>query len=386
MQISFTSPPPRDTGYDVAIVGGGPAGATCAAFCAGGGLRTLLLERETFPREKVCGDCLNPSAWPVLSRLGVDDAVRALPCRSLREVEFSDSADRSVRCPLPAGPLGEIGIRRSLLDALLLETAKARGVHVCEGIAVERIVREQGGWRIEAAGRRFSARALVAADGRNSTVARLLGLLPAAGKDRVALQTHFPASADFGDRVAMRFLPWGYCGVASVGDGILNLCLVARPRDIDALKAWACANFRLPADQSWRTVAPLSRSPVRPAHDGLLLVGDAARVVEPFTGEGIFYALSTGELAARHLIAGDLRGYARTHARLYRGRLWVNRVARAACLYPRFAATLMHVARWCPALPGWLTQKVVELRGKSGTANGSGRSRKGCATVGDDSN
>src|SRR2546422_830313 len=152
MQISFTSPPPRDTGYDVAIIGGGPAGATCAAFCASAGLRTLLLERETFPREKVCGDCLNPSAWPVLSRLGVD--------------------------------------------------------------------------------------------GRNSTVARLLGMLPAASKDRVALQTHFPAPADFVDRVAMRFLPWGYSGLASVGEGMLNLCLVARPKDIGTLKAWACAHFQ----------------------------------------------------------------------------------------------------------------------------------------------
>src|SRR6266446_8322993 len=59
MPIAFHSPPPRDSGYDVAVVGGGPAGATCAAFCASGGLRTLLIEREKFPREKVCGDCLN---------------------------------------------------------------------------------------------------------------------------------------------------------------------------------------------------------------------------------------------------------------------------------------------------------------------------------------
>jgi flavin-dependent dehydrogenase len=327
-------------------------------------LRTLVLERETFPRDKVCGDCLNPSAWPVLSRLGVDDAVRALSGSFLREVEFSDSAGRSVRCPLPPGPRGELGIRRSLLDALLLDTAKARGVHVCEGAVVEKIVRERGGWRIEAAGRQFSARALVAADGRNSTVARLLGLLPAAGKDRVALQTHFLAPSDFGERVVMRFLPWGYCGLAPVGDGILNLCLVARPRDIDALKSWACAHFQLPADQNWRIVTPLSRSPVRAAHEGLLLVGDAARVVEPFTGEGIYYALSTGELAARHLISGDLRGYVRAQARLYRGRLWVNRVARAACLFPRFASALMHAARLCPGIPGWLTRKVVGLQEK----------------------
>ena len=359
MPFTFASPPPRDSGYDVAVVGGGPGGASCAAFCAAGGLRTLLIERETFPRGKVCGDCLNPSAWPVLERLGVGDAVRALPSSPLREVEFADAGGRSIRCALPDGPRMERGIRRSHLDALLLDTAKARGVHVCEGAPVERVAREVSGWSITAGERTFAANALVAADGRNSTVARLLGFLPVAGKDRVALQAHFPVTPEFGARVSMRFLPWGYSGLAAVGEGLLNLCLVARPRDIGALKAWAVSHFRLPADQAWRTVTPLSRAPVRAAQDGLLLVGDAARVVEPFTGEGIYYALATGELAARHLLAGDLPGYAAAHARLYRGRLWLNRLARAACLHPRLASGILLIARRWPAALEWLTRKVV---------------------------
>ena len=359
MQFSFTSPPPRDTGYDVTIVGGGPAGAAGAAFCAAGGLRTLLLEREKFPREKVCGDCLNPSAWPVLDRLGVADAVRALPCSPLRAVEFVGTDGISIAHPFPDGARGEIGIRRSVLDALLLATAKTRGVDVREGAAVERIARCGDGWTIESGGRSFISRTLVAADGRNSTVARLLGILPHEGRERVALQTHFRAPADFGERVVMRFLPWGYCGLAAIGDGLLNLCLVARPANLESLRAWAIEHFHLPPDQTWRSITPLSRRPMPPAQPGLLLVGDAARVVEPFTGEGIFYALASGELAARHLLAGDLRGYARAHARLYRGRLWINHLARGACLHPRFAALLLRTARRWPGTLKWLTRKVV---------------------------
>lgn len=359
MSFTFASPPPRDSGYDVAVVGGGPGGASCAAFCAAGGLRTLLIERETFPREKVCGDCLNPSAWPVLERLGVADAVRALPSSPLREVEFADAGGRPIRCALPAGPRMELGVRRSHLDALLLDTARARGVHVCEGAPVERVSRDASGWRIAAGGRTFAAHALVAADGRNSTVARLLGILPVAGKDRVALQAHFPATPESEGRVSMRFLPWGYSGLAAVGEGLVNLCLVARPRDIAALKAWAVAHFGLPADQAWRTVTPLTRASVRTAQEGLLLVGDAARVVEPFTGEGIYYALATGDIAARHLLSGDLPGYAAAHARLYRGRLWLNRLARTACLHPRVASAILRIARRWPGVPGWLTRKVV---------------------------
>ena len=359
MPISFTSPPPRDTGYDVAIVGGGPAGATCAAFCAAGGLRTLLLERETFTREKVCGDCLNPSAWPVLARLGVADAVRALPCSPLCAVEFVGTDGVSIVHPLPNGARGEIGIRRSVFDALLLATAKARGVDVREGTAVERIERNGDGWTIFSGSHSFATRTLVAADGRNSTVARLLGILPRAGRDRVALQTHFRAPADFGERVVMRFLPWGYCGLAAVGDGLLNLCLVARPANLAPLRTWAIEHFQLRAEQTWRSITPLSRRPVSPAQKGLLLVGDAARIIEPFTGEGIFYALATGELAARHLLVGDLRGYARSHARLYRGRLWINQLARSACLHPRFAAMFLRIARRWPGTLKWLTRKVV---------------------------
>src|SRR4051812_36612398 len=74
--------------FDVLIVGGGPAGSACAAFCAKAGLRVLVLEREIFPREKVCGDCLNPSCWPSLERLGVRDAVVRLPHGRLDQVEF----------------------------------------------------------------------------------------------------------------------------------------------------------------------------------------------------------------------------------------------------------------------------------------------------------
>src|SRR6185369_16971670 len=103
---------------DVAIVGGGPAGASCAFFCAQAGLRTVVLERETFPREKVCGDCLNPSCWSVLDRLGVTEAVRELSHGQLDLVEFIAINGTSVRVNLPPGQ--EIAVKRSLFDHALL--------------------------------------------------------------------------------------------------------------------------------------------------------------------------------------------------------------------------------------------------------------------------
>src|SRR5205085_7326376 len=105
---------------DVAIVGGGPAGSTCAAFCAAAGLRTVVLERDKFPREKVCGDCLNPACWPTLRRLGVADAVRQLPHAKLDAVEFVGINGARVTVDLPQGEHSEIALKRSLFDHLLL--------------------------------------------------------------------------------------------------------------------------------------------------------------------------------------------------------------------------------------------------------------------------
>src|SRR5438132_1257771 len=82
--------------FEVTIVGGGPAGSSCAAFCVLAGLRTLVLERETFPREKVCGDCLNPSCWPVLERLDLAQQVRNLPHSKLDAI--LPSRDCAVYC------------------------------------------------------------------------------------------------------------------------------------------------------------------------------------------------------------------------------------------------------------------------------------------------
>src|ERR687889_219192 len=104
--------------FDVAIVGSGPAGAACAAFCATAGWRTLLLEREAFPREKVCGDCLNPACWPVLDRLQLTQRVRQLPHGQLSRVDFISISGQTMSVEF--GDHEEIAVKRSLFDELLM--------------------------------------------------------------------------------------------------------------------------------------------------------------------------------------------------------------------------------------------------------------------------
>lgn len=342
--------------YDVAIIGAGPAGSTCAAHCAQAGWRTLVIEKARFPRDKVCGDCINPACWPILDRLGVAERVLAQPHSRLAEVAFVSPQGRTLRLPLPDTDRGEIAIPRRLFDAVLLDRARELGAEIQEEAPLTAL---EKGWQLQTTRSAFSARCLIAADGRNSTVARLLGLLPAAAKDRIGLQVHLPRPPEMRERVTMHFLPFGYCGMNDVGNEQFNLCLVARPERLPDLKAWAGSKFDIPLETAWRTITPLTRAPIDAVHEGLLVIGDAARVVEPFTGEGIYYALASGELAARHLLANDLPGFAAAHAQLYRGRLWVNELARAAVLHPWLATGILEFAHLFPEVLQFLTSKVI---------------------------
>jgi geranylgeranyl reductase family protein len=353
--------------FDVAIVGGGPAGSVCAALCAVAGLRTVLIEREKFPREKVCGDCLNPECWPILRQLGVDQRVRESPHATLASVAFVGLRDRCMETGLPQSEDAEIAIKRSVFDFLLLDRARQLGAEIWETSTLTSLEKTNGDWKLTIAdGLACRAQVLVAADGRNSTVARGCGLLPRIGKERVALQAHIPLPRDFGNKVVLQLLPGGYSGQAPVSETELNLCLVGKPKSIRTLQKWATERFALSAGQQWRTITPLTRAAIPPARGNLLFAGDAARVVEPFTGEGIFYALRSGVLAAAaaaRIVQENSKNaaaeYAAQHTAMYRGRLWINALARSAVVSPRLGSILLDFARFQPALLRFLTRKVV---------------------------
>jgi flavin-dependent dehydrogenase len=300
-----------------------------------------------------------------LQRLQLEKKVRELPHGKLQAVEFIGTNRQSISIALPEG--AEIAVKRTLFDALLLSRARDAGVDVYEQTTVNEIHRNQN-WKIVTDNNVFEARILVAADGRNSTVARLCNLLPRFGKERVALQSHISLPRNFGDRVVLQFLPEGYSGQAPTGNGELNLCLVGRPDSVSKLKRWAENEFGISRDHPWRTITPLRREALKPVHSRLFLIGDAARVVEPFTGEGIYYALRSGELAGHaivKLITGSTereatQEFEQQQRAMYSGRLWLNRLARSAVLSPRIASRILSFAKFQPSLLRLLTSQVVK--------------------------
>jgi flavin-dependent dehydrogenase len=310
----------------------------------------------------------------VLRRLKIADQVRNLPHGKLDTVDFTGIGGARVSIELPRSEDARMmAVKRSLFDHLLLERARAAGAEVHEGAMVTRVEKARwGDWQIDVVHDKVTAPILVAADGRNSSVARLRNLLPRMRRERVALQAHIPLPSGFGNRIVITFLPKGYSGQAPVNGHELNLCVAGKGSDIASLKRWAATTFGVALDHPWRTTTPLTRDALRPAHDNLFLIGDVARVLEPFTGEGIYYALRSGEIAAhtiKQLLRGGdreiaLRRFAQEHRQMYHGRLWVNELTRAAVLSPRIASVLLHAAQIQPVVLRALTRKVISVNSR----------------------
>jgi flavin-dependent dehydrogenase len=300
----------------------------------------------------------------------VASRIRELPHSTLHELELRSPRGVVARVQLPTNEHCEIGVERRLMDAALLDEAKAAGVTVCEGSAVTGLERVARGWRVRVEGRTWNVPAVVGADGRNSTVARMTRRLPRARRGRVAVETHAPLPSSFKPRVSL-WLYWdGYIGLAPLSDSVLSLCIVSTPSKMAGMQRQIVSELGLNPNITWNTIAPLSRPDAQAVADGLFLAGDAARVVEPFTGEGTYYAMRTGELAAS-CIAKWLRGeidqeaaereYTAKHHAVYRGRLWINQLARLAVTVPIVGSALIHTGAMFPPALRMLARRLNKI-------------------------
>ncbi|HEY7529885.1 MAG TPA: NAD(P)/FAD-dependent oxidoreductase [Gemmatimonadota bacterium] len=341
---------PRDVA-DVLVVGAGPAGSAAAILFADAGLRVRLLERERLPRFKPCGDFLSPEATGILRRLGVEPAVVAAGARKLRGLLVSAGGGPPLRADFDgAGGFG-YALERSRLDAVLAERARGAGAEVLEGWLVERLGPDASHQRSDTATRtlrvrtpageplELRARLVVGAGGRHCPVARDLGLrLPFRGERRVDLLAHWSVPRDADPYCEMHVVGPGYVGTAAAGRNLVNANAVVpaswiRARRAEHRRAGRELRRRLyrevlgaaaPVVRTLRGGAPVYdpvASDVTPLETsrataaGVLLAGDSALFLDPFTGQGIYLALRSAELAAE-IGSEALRDAGPTAARL----------------------------------------------------------------------
>ena len=361
--------------FDVIVVGGGPAGAAAATFCAQRGWRVGLFEHARFPRHKVCGDVINPNCWPVLERCGVAEKVRALPQQVVTGATFTTTNPSVLQIDRRIHDGRFTAIRRCQLDAALLEHARTSGVAVFESDTVHEI--DSALEIVTHSGRHTARRGIVGADGRHSIVAQAAGLARNVGRgtDYVAFQGHFPLPTAMDGRVQLHLFPGGYCGLVRVDGDNVNLCIVAGreyARDRDDCPAlfdrtvgqnphFRALNVVPEPVEPLQCVHPVCRPTNVPAKNGVFLVGDALRVLEPFTGQGIFFALRTAELAADAMAMPQRREavYAAAVARFWRERARTNDWLRRLMYHERAARVVIHALQNRPRMLSRLADNVL---------------------------
>jgi flavin-dependent dehydrogenase len=301
---------------DVAVIGAGPAGSALAIMLGRAGVRTSLYDRADFPRDKVCGEGLMPSGAAVLAGLGVDLDM------------FPRIHGVTYRVPGSGSASGDFvygtgrGVRRLRFDEMLgCSAASTAGVEARFGCEVN---------ALGATG----ARLVVGADGLRSRVADWMGWSRSPrGPRRYALAGHVPSPSHALDRVVVTLLEGCEVYTAPAGpDELLVAVLggkghVSRSAYAAAVRA---AHPELAVPDDVRGAGPFWVRPSRVAGDGVFLLGDAAGFLDPLTGDGMSDGLVAARELARIIASGAAepeRTYARWHARQWRRRVFVNRLA-----------------------------------------------------------
>ena len=292
--------------WDLVVVGGGPAGsaAALAARLRRPDARVLLLDRSDFPRDKACGDGIAAHGRDELAKLGVPDLIADYKPTTRLSVVSPGGATVSATVARPNHV-----VPRKVFDTRLVDAARAQGVEVRRHKV--RALTQHGG-TVDVDGIR--ARAVVAADGAGSTVRRLLGV-PSSAERHTAIAVRgyadLPPGSERADGVqfiAMQKQGWpAYAWSFPIGDGTTNIGFgLMLPRLRAAGRPGKeVLHGRLAAllpDLSGRDLLahhlPLSTGrPATPGRGRVLLAGDAASLINPLTGEGIYYALLSGRLA-----------------------------------------------------------------------------------------
>lgn len=317
-----------DLSFDVIVVGAGPGGSSATTLMAENGLNVLMIDQERFPRDKVCGDAISGKCMEALKTLGLHESFRTQESLSTWGITISGPAGDQIEIPFKLDQRGDIppGIvcRREQFDHILFERALRAGAHF-QCATVTDLAREDEKVigvhaKVEKQTVRYSAPIVIGADGAYSAVARSLGLNQMDENHYCAgIRAYFNGVSGFnnGQFIEIHFVEesipgyfWMFPlpdGRANVGVGLLSS--VIKKNDVK-LKVLLDEMIKHPRFKSRFAGAiqegpikgwglPLGSKPRKMAGDGWMLLGDAASLIDPFTGEGIGNAMTSGICAAK---------------------------------------------------------------------------------------
>jgi flavin-dependent dehydrogenase len=362
---------------DVVIVGAGPAGCVAATLFARKGFRVVILDKSAAPPSKVCGEYLSPGCLPILERIGALRAICEVGERPLLGMLIHTAGGQILQARYPP-PYHGLGIRRELLDPILLDLAIKSDAEFLPHFQISDLVWE-GDRVVGVRGRHrgvptvLHGRLTIGADGRNSVVARRLGaVMRHRWLDKLALVGYL-TGARRPDDVGEIFLGRDcYCILNPISSDLTNVGLVINRREFDprvdttrylmqAVTTFAGLGARLALAtpvRPARCLGPLAYHATRLTAPGALLIGDAAGFLDPFTGEGIYAALRSAELAVESALTSLLGDSDRIPDLLAYGESWRHEFIAKW----RLCTALQHAIRHpllAEGLVGWLARRPV---------------------------
>jgi len=313
--------------YDIIIIGGGLAGLTSAIHLSLSDFSVLVIEKDKYPKHKVCGEYVSNEVLPYLKSLGVDP--RKLGAVSIDQFEMSTRKGKILRTPLP---LGGFGISRFVFDQEMAKCAQSRGAHILNDVVTD-VSFTNDIFKVETRmNKTFRSAIVIGAYGKRAALDKRLERRFIKNRSPyLAVKTH--AAGSFQENlVALHNFKGGYCGVSMIENQQMNLCYIT---DFKSFKKYKNINdFQQqvlyknqflkaimtevkPVFENPISISQISFAPKHPVEDHIIMCGDTAGLIHPLCGNGMGMAIRSANIAAQ-LITKFLRGEIKSRSILER--------------------------------------------------------------------
>jgi flavin-dependent dehydrogenase len=306
----------NSTTFDVIIIGGGLAGLSSAIHLSKEDIRVLVIEKNAYPKHKVCGEYISNEVLPYLNYLDID--VFKLGAQKINKFELSTPKSKLIKATLP---MGGFGISRYTLDNALAKKAIQNGVEIIQDTVID-IQFLNNVFSVQTKNKKFHSKIVIGAFGKRSSLDIKLDRSFIKQKSPfLAVKTH--VKGDFPkDLVALHNFKGGYCGVSKVENDIINLCYITNFeafkafKDIDEFQEevvfknnYLKSIFKnsKPVFETPLTISQISFSNKNPIENHIIMCGDTAGMINPLCGNGMSMAIRSAQMASQ-LIINYLQG------------------------------------------------------------------------------
>ncbi|WP_431132944.1 NAD(P)/FAD-dependent oxidoreductase [Psychroserpens mesophilus] len=356
--------------FDVIIVGGGLAGLSSAIHLSNANLRVLVIEKNSYPKHKVCGEYISNEVLPYLKFLDID--VFSLGAKRINKFQLSTTQSKLISTTLP---LGGFGISRFCLDHALANKAHEVGAEILQD-SVEDIQFLNDEFSVNTKNTElFKAKIVIGAYGKRSNLDIKLNRQFIKRKSPyLAVKTHV-AGIFPDDVVALHNFEGGYCGVSKVENDNINVCYITnvnrfkKYKNIDEFQQKVlCQNMFLrhifnstnPVFEEPLTISQISFDAKKPVENHILMCGDTAALIHPLCGNGMSIAIRSAQMASVLIInyfnseTSDRDALEKQYLRewnvAFKSRLKTGHMVANVFNQPKLSQVLMHGLKWFPAI------------------------------------